>query len=82
MWKCVVIGEMKFKKELVCVVCLKEGDVLVDVMGKKFGCGVYVSKDKEVILLVKKKNVFLIYLGVLIDEVVYEELLVFVEKEK
>ncbi|WP_322552397.1 YlxR family protein [Priestia megaterium] len=82
MRKCVATGEMKPKKELVRVVRSKEGDVSVDVTGKKSGRGAYVSKDNEAILLAKKKNVLSTHLGASIDEAVYEELLALVEKEK
>lgn len=45
MCKLVVLGEMKLKKELVRIICFKEGEVVLDLIGKLFGCGVYVDLD-------------------------------------
>lgn len=80
--KCVATGEMKGKKELVRVVRSKEGDVSVDLTGKKNGRGAYITLDKECILLAKKKNILANHLKTSIDESVYEELLQLAEKEK
>lgn len=38
---------MKLKWEFVCIVCFKEGEVFIDLIGKKLGWGVYLLKDKE-----------------------------------
>lgn len=81
MRKCVATGEMKPKKELVRIVRSKEGEVSVDLTGKKSGRGAYLSKDKEAILLAKKKNILANHLEVSIDESLYDELLGLVEKE-
>ncbi|WP_264804301.1 RNase P modulator RnpM [Cytobacillus sp. NCCP-133] len=80
--KCVATGEMKPKKELVRIVRSKEGEVSVDPTGKKSGRGAYLSKEKEAVLLAKKKNVLANHLEVSIDESIYEELLELIEKEK
>lgn len=80
--KCVATGEMKAKKELVRVVRSKEGDVSVDLTGKKSGRGAYITLEKECILQAKKKNVLANHLKTKIDETVYEELLQLAEKEK
>lgn len=80
--KCVATGEMKPKKELVRIVRSKEGEVSIDLTGKKNGRGAYLSKDKEAILLAKKKNTLKNHLEVEIDESIYDELLELVEKEK
>ena len=80
--KCVATGEMKPKKELVRIVRSKEGEVSIDLTGKKNGRGAYLSKDKDAILLAKKKNTLKNHLEVEIDESIYEELLELVEKEK
>lgn len=81
MRKCVATGEMKPKKELVRIVRSKEGDVSIDLTGKKSGRGAYLSKDKEAVLLAKKKNTLANHLQVSIDEKLYEELLEMIEKE-
>jgi predicted RNA-binding protein YlxR (DUF448 family) len=82
MRKCIATGEMKPKKELVRIVRSKEGDVSIDPTGKKSGRGAYLSKEKDAILLAKKKNTLANHLEVKIDESLYEELLEFIEKEK
>ena len=55
--KCVATQEMKSKRELVRIVRSKEGEVSIDLTGKKSGRGAYLSKDKESILQAQKKNV-------------------------
>jgi len=81
MRKCVATGEMKPKKELVRIVRSKEGDVSVDLTGKKSGRGAYLSMERSAILLAKKKNILANHLEVTIPENIYEELLELIEKE-
>ena len=45
--KCIVTGEMKPKKELVRIVRSKEGEVSIDLTGKKSGRGAYLSLIKR-----------------------------------
>jgi len=80
--KCVATGEMKNKKELVRIVRSKEGDVSVDLTGKKNGRGAYITLDKESILLAKKKNILANHLKANVDEAIYDELIQLAEKEK
>ena len=47
--KCVGCGEMKSKKELIRVVRSPEGDISLDLTGKKAGRGAYVCPDTECI---------------------------------
>ncbi len=82
MRKCIATGEMKPKKDLVRIVRSKEGEVSIDPSGKKSGRGAYLSKEKEVVLLAKKKNTLANHLQVSIDESLYDELLELIEKEK
>ncbi|MCL6573386.1 MAG: YlxR family protein [Bacillus sp. (in: Bacteria)] len=81
MRKCVATGDMKPKKELVRIVRGKEGDVSIDLTGKKSGRGAYLSKDKEAVLLAKKKNTLSNHLHITIPDSLYEELLELIEKE-
>lgn len=81
MRKCVATGEMKPKKELVRIVRSKEGDVSIDLTGKKSGRGAYLSKNKEAILQAKKKNILANHLEVSINDSLYDELLELIEKE-
>ncbi|MEH7415812.1 YlxR family protein [Neobacillus drentensis] len=81
MRKCIATGEMKPKKELVRIVRSKEGEVSIDLTGKKSGRGAYLSKNKEAVLLAKKKNILSNHLEVPINDSIYEELLELIEKE-
>ena len=81
MRKCVATGEMKPKKELVRIVRSKEGEVSIDLTGKKSGRGAYLSKNKEAVLLARKKNTLSSHLEVPINESIYEELLELIDKE-
>lgn len=82
MRKCVATGEMKPKKELVRIVRSKEGVVSIDLTGKKSGRGAYLTKDKEAILLARKKNILSNHLQVTIEDSIYDELIEMIEKEK
>lgn len=79
--KCVATGEMLPKKEMIRVVRSKEGEVSVDVSGKKPGRGAYVSKSEQAIDIARKKNVLGHQLDVKIPEEVYEELLTIIRRE-
>lgn len=52
--KCTGCGEMKEKRELVRVVRSKEGEVSLDLVGKKPGRGAYICKNAECLRLAKK----------------------------
>lgn len=80
--KCVMSGEMKPKKEMIRIVRSKEGVVSIDPTGKKSGRGAYLSKDKDVILLAKKKNILAAQLHAEIESSFYDELLRLIEREK
>jgi uncharacterized protein len=82
MRKCVATGEMKPKKELVRIVRSKEGLVSIDMTGKKSGRGAYLSKEKEAVLLAKKKNILSNHLQATIESSIYDELIEMIEKEK
>ncbi|RID87286.1 YlxR family protein [Peribacillus asahii] len=82
MRKCVATGEMKPKKELIRIVRSKEGEVSIDLTGKQSGRGAYLTLDRDVIELAKKKNVLANQLSVQIDPSLYEQLLELVDKEK
>lgn len=82
MRKCVASGEMKPKKELIRIVRSKEGEVSIDPTGKKSGRGAYLTLDKEIILIAKKKNILANHLSAEIDPSLYEQLVELAEKEK
>ena len=54
--KCVITGEQHPKGEMFRVVRTQDGNVVVDLTGKVRGHGAYVSKDKKVIELARKKK--------------------------
>ncbi|WP_110929451.1 RNase P modulator RnpM [Bacillus massiliglaciei] len=80
--KCVATGEMKPKKEMIRIVRSKDGEVSIDPTGKKSGRGAYLTLDREIIQMAKKKNTLSNHLNAHIDSSLYEELLELVEKEK
>lgn len=82
MRKCVATNEMFPKKEMIRIVRSKEGEVSVDPTGKKSGRGAYLSKSLEAIEAAKKKNSLGTQLETKIPDAVYEELIIFIEREK
>ncbi len=54
MRKCIGCNEMKPKKELVRVVRSPEGEISIDLVGKKSGRGAYVCRDNQCLLKAKK----------------------------
>ncbi|MDN7241243.1 YlxR family protein [Planococcus sp. N028] len=80
--KCVATGEMHPKKEMIRVVRSKEGEVSVDLTGKKSGRGAYVSKTEEAIAVARKKKVLENQLEVKIPEEIYDELIRVVLREQ
>ncbi len=72
--KCIVTNEMKPKQELIRIVRSPEGDVSVDVTGKKNGRGAYISNNDESFELAKKKDVLSRHLQVMVDPEIYDEL--------
>lgn len=79
--KCVATGEMLPKKAMVRVVRSKEGEVSVDVTGKKPGRGAYVSKTEQAVEIARKKNILERQLEAKIPDEVYEELLTLIRRE-
>jgi len=80
--KCVATGEMLPKKEMIRVVRSKEGEVSVDLTGKKSGRGAYVSKSTDAVNQAKKKNSLGNHLEATIPNEIYDELIVIIEREK
>ena len=54
--KCTGCGEMKPKKELVRVVRSPEGDISIDLTGKKNGRGAYVCRDVQCLKKARKSK--------------------------
>ena len=79
--KCVATGEMLPKKSMIRVVRSKEGEVSVDVTGKKSGRGSYVSKSEQAVEIARKKNILERQLEAKVPDEVYEELLTLIRRE-
>jgi predicted RNA-binding protein YlxR (DUF448 family) len=80
--KCVATGEMLPKKEMIRVVRSKEGELFVDMTGKKSGRGAYVSKSEDAIEIARKKKVLDKQLEVKVPDEIYEELVRTVRREQ
>ncbi len=74
MRKCVGCSEMKNKKELIRVLKTPEGEILLDVTGKKNGRGAYLCKNPECFARAVKSKGLERSLGIHIPEDVYENL--------
>ena len=73
--KCVITGEQHPKGEMFRVVRTPEGDVVIDLTGKVRGHGAYVSKDKKVIEMARKKKTLNRALEIEVLEKIYDELI-------
>ena len=73
--KCVITGEQHPKGEMFRVVRTQEGNVVLDLTGKVRGHGAYVSKDKKVIELARKKKTLNRALEVEVPDSIYDELI-------
>ena len=71
---CVITKERYPKGELIRVVRETDGNVSVDLTGKKNGRGAYLKKDIEVIELAEKTKQLEKFLEVNVPDEVYEEL--------
>lgn len=79
--KCVATGEMLPKKSMIRVVRSKEGEVTVDITGKKSGRGAYVSKTEQAVEIARKKNLLDRQLDAKVPDEIYEELLTLIRRE-
>lgn len=81
MRKCAATGEMFPKKEMIRIVRPKDGEVSVDLTGKKSGRGTYVSKSEEAVETARRNRSIESQLGVVVPEQVYEDLLHAIRRE-
>jgi predicted RNA-binding protein YlxR (DUF448 family) len=79
--KCVVTGDNLPKKSMIRIVRSKEGEVSVDVTGKKSGRGAYISKSIDAVDTARKKNILERHLEAKIPEEVYDELIKLIRRE-
>ena len=71
---CSVTGEKLEKKDLLRIVRNKEGEVFVDLTGKKNGRGAYIKRDLEVLKEAKKRKSLERKLECTIPDSIYEEI--------
>lgn len=72
--KCTGCGEMKSKRELVRVVKNKEGEISLDLTGKKAGRGAYVCPSLSCLQKARKTRGFERALSCKIPEEVYDQM--------
>jgi len=72
--QCLGCGEMKSKKEMLRVIRPAEGEVFLDITGKKSGRGAYICKDAGCFEMARKKKALERSLKVEISEAVYDTL--------
>ena len=71
---CLGCGEMKPKRELIRVVKSKEGDISLDLTGKKSGRGAYICKSVECFEKARKARKFERSLSCMISEDIYNSM--------
>ena len=71
---CVVTKEKCEKKDLIRIVRTSEGNVEIDLTGKKNGRGAYLKKDSEVFLKAKKTGILNRILEVEVNDEIFNEL--------
>lgn len=71
---CTGCGEMFDKRELVRVVKGPDGEISLDLTGKKSGRGAYVCRSAECLKKARKKKAFERAFGVAIDDAVYDKM--------
>ena len=78
---CLGCREHKDKKELVRVVRSPEGEVLVDLTGRKNGRGAYICKSADCLKKARKQKAISKALNCEISDEVFEQLLVQIEED-
>ncbi|WP_443714823.1 RNase P modulator RnpM [Ruminococcus bicirculans (ex Wegman et al. 2014)] len=71
---CLGCGEMKLKRELIRVVKSKEGDISLDLTGKKSGRGAYICKSVECFEKARKARKFERSFSCMISEDIYNSM--------
>jgi len=72
--KCIVSQEHMDKKDLLRIVRSPEGEVTLDMTGRKNGRGVYISKNIACIEIAQQKQLLSKHLKVNVPDTLYEEL--------
>lgn len=79
--KCAATGDMLPKKDMIRIVRTKEGEVSVDLTGKKSGRGTYVSKTEEAVEKARQNNAIEKQLAVKVPDQIYDDLLHAIRRE-
>ncbi len=72
--QCVGCGQMKAKKEMMRVIRTPEGDIVLDVTGKKNGRGAYLCQEEECLRMAIKNKGLERSFKMSIDKSIYEKL--------
>ena len=80
--KCLGCNEMKPKKELVRVVRTPEGEISVDLTGRKNGRGAYICRSKDCLKKARKQRSISKALNCEITDEVFEQLLEQIEEDE
>lgn len=80
MRKCIACQNSEEKKALFRIVRSPEGEVSLDLTGKKNGRGAYLSKNKACIEKARDKNLLSRHLQVDVNDQVFEEMLAYLEE--
>ncbi len=79
--KCAATGEMIPKKDMIRVVRTKEGEISVDLTGKKSGRGTYVSKSIAAVEKAQENRAIESHLGSKVPEQIYTDLMRVIQRE-
>ena len=74
MRQCIGCGEMKGKKEMMRVIKTAEGDIVLDVTGKKNGRGAYLCQTEKCLMAAMKNKGLERSFKMSIDQSIYEKL--------
>ncbi len=80
--KCLGCGEMKPKQELIRAVRSPEGEISLDLTGKKNGRGAYICRNSDCLKNAIKAKRFERAFGCEIDKQVYDNMLAELEESK
>ena len=72
--RCMACNEQKEKKDLLRIVKSKDGNLEIDLSGKKNGRGAYICKKEECLNKIKKTKRLEKVLNINIDEQFYESI--------
>ena len=80
--KCLGCGEMKPKRELIRAVRSPEGEISLDLTGKKNGRGAYICRDSKCLTAAIKAKRFERAFGCKIEQPVYDSMLSELESDQ